>query len=522
MFRKSALAFALMGSAVFGALQSSAIADEQVLVSALGDNPPHFNRLLTTDVATSTVSAALFDPLVRLDAAYTPVPALATAWKASEDATEYTFTIREGVKWHDGEALTVDDVSFTLTTYLPLTPQISILKDYLESVTTPDEHTVVVKLNKPFAPFVEAMAGLPIVPKHVYGDGQPIATHPGNLEPVGSGAFKFASFQSGDHVELVRNDDYWGGKSGVERLVLPIVPDANARILTLEAGDVQYMDGNYIDKSAYQRLAADNRFETFPARGGVSTVTVHVNTRGGPLANYEVRKAIYQALNRQMIAERAYYGYATTSRGPIPAALTWPVSADVDYNRELPFDPKAAAEALDKAGFPVGADGKRFSISLAYIAEFGSQGAAANVIKSNLADVGIDVNLLGEEFNIWAQRTYTDHKFDLSMVFYTSYEDPSIGVARVYVCNPDNVMFRNPTGFCDPQLDQDFAAASATTDREKRREAFADAERRIMGQLNTFPVVDEQTLSFARKDLWDLDATHQVYPIDWSKATAAK
>jgi peptide/nickel transport system substrate-binding protein len=520
MLRKGALAFALIGSLAFGALHGTAMADERVLVSALGDNPPHFNRLLTTDVATSTVSAAIFDTLVRLDASYTPVPSLATAWKASPDAKEYTFTIRDGVKWHDGQPLTVDDVGFTLATYLPLTPQISILKNYLDSVTTPDAHTVVVKLKQPFAPFVEAMAGLPIVPKHVYGDGQPIATHPANLQPVGSGPFKFSIFQSGDHVELVRNDDYWGEKPTVDRLVLPIVPDGNARVLALEAGDIQYADGNYIDTSAYQRLAADSRFQSFPALGGVSTVTVHVNTRNGPLANYEVRKALYQALNRKMIAERAYYGYATPSRGPIPAALTWPVSPDVDFNRDLPFDPAAAKAALDKAGFPAGADGKRFSISLAYIAEFSPQAAAANVIKSNLADIGVDVNLIGEEFNIWAQRTYTDHKFDLSMVFYTSYEDPSIGVARVYVCNPDNVAFRNPTGFCDPELDKDFAAASATTDRDQRRAAFANAEKRILGELNTFPVVDTESLSFARKDLWDLEATHKVYPIDWSLAKA--
>lgn len=521
MLKKSAFAFAVVGSLVFGALNGAAFAQERVLVSAVGTNPPHFNRLLTTEVATSTISAALFETLIRLDEAYTPVESLATAWESSADATEYRFTIREGVKWHDGQPLSVDDVKFTLETYLPLTPQISILKGYLDSVTIADGNVVVVKLNKPFAPFIEAMAGLPIVPKHVYGDGQDIATHPANSNPVGSGPFKFESFQSGDRVMLVRNDEYWGNKSDVTRIVFPVLPDANARILALEAGDVHYVAGSYIDKAAYQRLMADNRFTAIPVLGGVSTVTVHVNTRDDrPLAKYEVRKALYQALNRPMIAERAYYGYATPSRGPIPAALTWPVSPDVDYNKDLPFDAAAAAAALDAAGYPAGPDGKRFEISLAYIAEFGTQAAAASVIKSNLAEIGIEVNLVGEEFSIWAQRTYTDHRFDLSMVFYTSYEDPSIGVARAYVCNPDNVAFRNASGICDEALDADFNAASRIADREQRRAAFATAEKRIEGLLHTFPVVDEPSMHFGRTDIWNFDEAHKVYPVNWSLITA--
>lgn len=520
MLRKSALAFAVVGSMVFGALNGAAFAQDRVLVSAVGTNPPHFNRLLTTEVATSTISAALFDTLIRLDSSYTPVPDLATAWEASADATEYRFTIRDNAKWHNGQPVTPDDVVFTISTYLPLTPQISILKGYLESATV-DGNTVIVKLNKPFAPFVEAMAGLPIVPRHVYGDGQDIATHPANLNPVGSGPFKLESFASGDRVVLVRNDDYFGAKSDVERMVFPILPDANARILALEAGDVHYVAGSYIDKSAYERLSKDPRFIGLDVLGGVSTVTIHPNTRGdSPLAKYEVRKAVYQALNRQMIAERAYFGYAKPSRGPIPSALSWPVSADVDFNKDLPFDAAAAAAALDAAGYPVGADGKRFTLSLSYIAEYGSQGAAANVIKANLADIGVEVNLVGEEFSVWAQRTYKDHKFDLSMVFYTSYEDPSIGVARIYVCNPDDVMFRNASGLCDPAIDEDFATASRTTDRDARRTAFAAAEKKIEGLLQTYPVVEEPSKHFGRQDIWNLEAAHKVYPPDWSLVTA--
>jgi len=168
----------------------------------------------------------------------------------------------------------------------------------------------------------------------------------------------------------------------------------------------------------------------------------------------------------------------------------------------------------------VGADGKRFSLDLGFIAEFGTQAAAAEVIKSNLAEIGVEVNLVGEEFSIWAQRTYKDHKFDLSMVFYTSYEDPSIGVARVYVCNPDDVMFRNASGLCDPAIDADFNTASLTTDREARRAAFASAEKRIEALLHTFPVIEEPSKHFGRQDIWNFEDAHKVYPTNWSLVTA--
>jgi peptide/nickel transport system substrate-binding protein len=512
----------LAGVIAVGSFSGPAIAQDNVLVSAIGTNPPHLNRLLTTEVATSTISYALYDSLVVLDKDYVPIPHLATAWQASEDATEYRFTIREGVKWHDGRPLTAEDVAFTLRTYLPLAPQTSILKNFLQEIRAESPTTVYVKLNKPFAPFVNAIAGTPIVPKHVFGDGRDIATHPANLAPIGSGPFKLKSFESGDRVVLVRNDEYWGEKTDVTTMVFPVIPDQNTRILALASGDIHYLAASYIDKSAYKRLMADNRMAALPVLGGVNTVTAHVNAARGPLEKFEVRKAIYQGLNREMIAGRGYYGFGTPSRGAIPKDITWAVSADVDFNKDLPYDPVAAGKLLDGAGYPIGANGTRFSIDLAYIAEYGTLAAAAGIMKSNLEEIGIKVNLIGEEFSVWAERTYKKLNYDLSIVFYTSYEDPSIGVTRVYVCNPDKVMFRNSSGLCDETLDRYFADAGSTSDREKRRTAFAKAEKRITELMHAYPMVDETSLHFGRKDLWDLEAAHATHPIKWSLVKRAK
>ena len=489
---------------------------ENVLVSPIGNNPPHLNPMLTTDVAASAVSYPVFDTLVVQDANYVAQPRIATSWEANDDATEFTFQIREGVVFHNGEPLTAEDVAFSLETYLPIAPTTSMLKDYIESITAPDAQTVKVVLNQPFAPFVEMMAGVRILPKSVYGDGQDIATHPANMEPVGSGPFRFVAFESGERVILERNDDFWGETPAVDVIVMPLIPDQNARILALEGGDLDFVEASYLDKSSYDRLLASPNLESFTVLGGVNTLTAAVNGREGPLADFAVRKAVYEAINRDMLAERAYYGYGDVGRGAIPAAISWAADESIDFNELMPFDPAAAAEALDAAGYPVGADGTRFTIDLTYPSEYGLLASAGGVIKSNLEDIGIAVNLEGAEFNVWADRTYTSHDFDMSIVFYTSYQDPSVGVARVYVCNPDDVAFRNPAGICDEELDAAFVRAGAVADPEARKAAFGEAEERLMQIMHAYPLIEESARHFGRSDRWDFSEAMATMPADWS------
>lgn len=497
------------------------LAQEAVLVQPLANNPPHLNRLLTTDIAASVLSYPLFETLVAQDKDYLPQPRLATSWEANAESTEFRFTLREGVKFHNGETMTAEDVAFTLRSYLPLAPQSSLLKDYIEEIAAPDAKTVTVKLNKPFAPFVVTLAGIPIVPKSVYGDGQDLATHPANMEPIGTGPFKLAAFDAGERVVLERFDDYWGAKTELEVLVYPVIPDANARLLAFEGGEIGFLDSSMIDKSNYQRLKDDANISTHNVLGGISTLLLHVNSRQGPMAKPEVRRAIYQAINRDMIAERAYYGFGKAARGAIPADITWAADPAVDFRRELPFDVAAAGAALDAAGYPADAEGKRFSLKLNYISGYSVLGAASNVIRANLSEIGVDLQLLGEEFSVWSKNTYEDFGADLSIVFLTSYQDPSLGVARAYICNPDNVYFRNNSGICDPALDADFTKAGSVTDEALRREAFAAAEKRILASLHTMPLLDDPALHFGRKDLWDFGPTFATMPPNWSLITKA-
>lgn len=516
MFQKYAFTFALAISVATGVFAKPTYSQEAVIVEAVGQNPPHFNRLLTTDISTMVIGGTIFETLVRLDAKYTILPSLATAWESNPEATEYRLTLRKGVKWHDGTPFTSADVAFTFKSFVPLSPAAASFAKIVQDVSTPDEQTVVIKFSKPFAPFMEALCGIWIMPQHAYADGKDVATHPANSHPIGTGPFKFSSFVSGDKAVVVRNEDYWGEKTDVESIVFPILPDANSRALAFESGDVQYVYGSYIDKSAWQRILADSRFSGMRERGHVLTVTSHLNTTRGPLAKYEVRKAIYQAIDRKAIGERAYFGFAAPARGPVPSEMSWAASDEIDFRRDLPYDPAAAAKLLDEAGFPRNGDAPRFSLDLAYPAEFSSLAAAAGVIQSNLAELGIKINLIAEESTVWRDRVYKKHEYDISLIFYTTFEDPSLGVARAYICNKDNMVYRNASGLCSPELDADFAAAGATNNRDERRAAFAKAEKLIEGLLHTYPLVVEQQFYFGRTDLWDMEQAHATHPVNWS------
>ena len=360
------------------------------------------------------------------------------------------------------------------------------------------------------------MAGIPIVPRSVFGDGQDVTTHPANLAPVGAGPFKLQEYNQGERIILTRNEEYWGERPEIDTIVMPVIPDQNARILAFEGGDIDFLYASLVDKARYAGLTERDGVFSTRQGGGVNTLTVHTNARSGPLADVQVRRALYQAINRDMLAERAYYGFGDPARGPIPAVIGWATDPEVDYREELPFDPQAAAEMLDAAGYPVGADGKRFSLDLVYISGYGVLEAASNVIKANLAEIGVDVSIAGNDFGLWSERTYTQHEFDMSIVFYTSYQDPSIGVARVYICNPDNVLFRNASGICDEEVDAAFAEAGSVPDLDARRAAFAKAESKILDMMHSYPLVDDPALHFGRGDRWDFSAAFENEPANWS------
>lgn len=156
------------------------------------------------------VGTTIYETLIRLDSDYVLQPALAREWTSNADATRFTFSLQEGVKWHDGQQFSSADVKFTLEKFLPLSPVATGYARSIGSVSTPDERTVVINLTTPYAPLISALASVWIMPQHVFDNGQDLATHPANSRPMGTGPFRFDSFDASQRAVVVRNTEYWG------------------------------------------------------------------------------------------------------------------------------------------------------------------------------------------------------------------------------------------------------------------------------------------------------------------------
>ena len=178
-----------------------------VVVSA---EPPSLTAIATTAFNTVLVSAKVTEGLLTYDFDLNPKPQLATAWSISPNGLEYTFTLRQGVKWHDGKDFTADDVAFSINTIKEVHPRGRNTFGNLTDVKTPDPHTVILVLSKPAPYLISALAAAetPIVPKHLY-EGSKADQNPVNSAPVGTGPFIFKEWQRGSAVIYERNPNYW-------------------------------------------------------------------------------------------------------------------------------------------------------------------------------------------------------------------------------------------------------------------------------------------------------------------------
>ncbi|MEZ4713376.1 MAG: ABC transporter substrate-binding protein [Caldilineaceae bacterium] len=328
------------------------------------------------------VTVLLYDRLARLDENGVPQPALATAWQANDDATEWTFTLREGVTFHDGEPLTSADVAYTFARILdpdlqsPMAATLALLAE----TTTPDDGTIVFKLNQGHADFplllTSRMAA--IIPAE---SGETIA-----ISGVGTGPFKLETLAADGATILSANDAYWQGQPGLAGIELTAMADAEARTLAMQAGQLDLL----VDVTATQAElfagAADASVLTFPS-GRFNTLVMQIDT--APFDDVRVRKALRLVADRQAMIDLVLNGEGTI-------ACDTPVMPSDAYrwDGECPQDIEGAKALLAEAGYPDGIDVTLYTSSVAPelipLAEVYQQQAAAAGIRVALEVVPAD------------------------------------------------------------------------------------------------------------------------------------
>jgi peptide/nickel transport system substrate-binding protein len=494
-------------------------------VYSLGGEPAHLNPAITLSVLENQVGAAIFDVLVELNQELVPVPSLAESWKISPDGLRYEFTLVD-TRWHDGKPVTSEDVKFTFEeALLKAHPRGAAQRDRIKSIETPSPRTVVFNLEAPFAPLLALLAvDARIIPKHIYSGGD-IRNHPANFKPIGSGPFRFVEWVKGSHVIVERNPNYFKpGKPYVDRIVYKITPDSSSRVLALESGDVHYVSYYVLPSAEVERLRKnpDIVVSDKGAESALGLLAMVINTQHPILGKKEVRQAIYYAIDRRVVNEKADFNLGKVAAGPIPSAWKWAYNPEVA--QKYPHNLARAAQLLDQAGLPKKADGIRFPVRMIVDRGIPLYVKGSEVVAQQLRDVGIAVQLQPVDRPTLLDRMYTKWDFDLNVHGFAAGPDPAIGVSRLYISdNRTHAPFSNASGYGNPKADELFKQAARTPRLEDRGRFYKEVQSILVEDVPLVWLTEYGTVSAWRKEMaglhsWSADSMYAA-PADvwWPK-----
>jgi peptide/nickel transport system substrate-binding protein len=350
----------------------------------------------------------------------------------------------------------------------------------VERVDTPDALTAVIRLSRPHPAILLAMspALLPILPKHVYGDGQDLPTHPANLAPIGSGPFRLVKYTPGQSVLLARYDGYFiPDRPYLDSIEFRFESDPNAQVISL-ARQEAHLAPLFADFAGLDRLSSQPFLVVTP-RGveGLGPLNwLAFNLLRKPLDDKRVRQAIAYAVDPDFITKYLHQGRTQRATGPIASGSPF-YTAEV-HRYDLDLD--QANKLLDAAGYPRQPDGTRFALTLDYIPVVPSQQQdVALYLGRQLARIGIAVQVRkSASFPEWAARIGA-WDFDMTMDSSYNWGDPVIGVHRTYLSDNirQGVVWSNTQNYRNPRVDELLAQAERELDPNKRKALYVEFQQ---------------------------------------------
>ncbi|MBB3660815.1 peptide/nickel transport system substrate-binding protein [Rhizobium sp. BK650] len=472
----------------------------------LSAEPPVLTTIANTAFNSVYVSPKVIEGLLTYDFDLNPQPLLAKEWSVSPDGLTYTFRLRDGVKWHDGQEFTSADVAFSIKTLRDVHPRGRNTFLNLVEVETPDPLTAILKLSKPAPYLITALASseTPIVPRHIY-EGTKVAENPANLAPIGTGPFKFKEWVRGSHLVYERNPDYWDQpRPYLDQLIVRFIPDAAARSIAIETGEIDLAPSTPVPLSDLERLKELPGI-AFEPRGyqyanGISRI--EFNLERPFFKDIRVRQAFAHVIDRKVILNTINYGYGAAITGPInPNLSRW-----YDGNlKTYPIDLAAAEKLLDEAGYPRGKDGVRIRINLDYVPSGDTYPRGSEYIRQALAKVGVDATVRSQDFATYTKRIYTDRDFDFAFEGMSNLFDPTVGVQRLYWSKnfKPGVPFSNGSAYSNPKVDALLEAAAIEVDPNKRVEQWREIQKILVEDLPAIDIVSQPELTIYNKRIVD-------------------
>lgn len=441
--------------------------------------PPTLFIGLDQNGSTQTVAGKIYESLLTYDFDFTPKPGLAESWEVSEDGLTYTFNLVKTARWHDGEPFTSDDVVFTIQEFLmEVHPRARGIFANCETIEAVDEHTVRFVLKQPFAPFLMGfeMSTSPMIPAHLYR-GTDFRTNENNNRPIGTGPFMLAEWNRGSFIRLEKNPDYHGeGEPHLDEIIFHILPDAGARAVAIEQGQVQQAQFFDIEMFDVERLSQlpDIELTTKGYEFYAPVARIEFNNRVAPFNDKRFRQAVCYALDKQLFADVIFFGLGKPATGPISNRTRF---YDADVKR-YDYDLDRARALLDEMGLVPGANGVRTTVKFLRLPWGETWARFAELVQQQLAQIGVQVEIEPADPASWTSR-YANWEFEMTSNYPYQFGDPALGVSRFFVSSNirHGVAYSNCTGYENPEVDALFERGATATGDAERQQAYSQVQK---------------------------------------------
>ena len=474
--------------------------NSNAFVIALGDNIRTIDPIgsPSVDAASERVRTLIFNTLVKKDEKFDYVGELASDIKRSDDGQTFTFTLRDGVKFHDGRVLSSADVKYTLD--LLFSSNFAKSASFFEgtgdqkqrlikSVEAPDQRTVVVALTKPWVGLLSNLVAIPILPKDSYESQK---TH-----PLGSGPFKFVSYDNTQQVcDVEAFPEYWDGPAKLQKVRVRVISDMNALQAELQSGrvDIAPMPTS-LSPDAVKRLEEDPNLQVkaFP---GSNVVLLTLNTTAPPLDNVKVRQAVAYAIDRQSMIQNLLRGYGNIAHSIIPEE-SWAYSPGQTYS----YDPAMSKKLLSEAGVRID---KPVVYKLSGSSIAGRQ--YAGVIQNYLKEVGIPVEIQTPEQNTLFDELRRGN-FQIAYTQWVGGNQDPIFYKDLFATSEIPTQTRpsrNRSRYSNPELDKALDVAVNTFDRERAKELYRVIQEVVSRDVPVFPLWYQSNIVIARKNVGNI------------------
>ena len=454
-----------------------------------------------TDSESAEVTEQIFDHLVRYKSGSSEIePALAESWEAAPDGRAWTFHLRHNVRFHDGTPFDADAVVFSFDRQRdPHHPYHQDDFTYWENtfrniqeVVAVDAYTVRITIERPYAPFLSNLAMFPVSivsPSAVRKWGADFARH-----PVGTGPFRFVEWSPGERIMLAANPNYWGGVPQIEHLVFVAIREARQRLIALEGGAIDVAENLSPEDLQFVALHPELTLLRVPA---ANVAYLAMNTQHPPFDNLRVRRAVNFAINKDAIVKLIYQGLAQPATTAVPQSM-W---GHVDENLYR-YDRNEAMRLLAEAHYTRPAKRPKLFVMDTPRAYLPAPETVARIIQHNLRDVGLDVEVVVNDFDTHVRVTQNGVHDMCLLGWSADTADPDNFLYVLF--DPENAepgTARNLSFFKNAELHGLLSWAQESSDRAERERFYKKAQDLIAREAPWVPLAHGEVVIAARANL---------------------